>query len=79
MGLNDKQLDEFKKRVFDPFKEAWEIMKDLKTLDIQTDDGMKAYDDKCEAFRKKYDCEIGGSIYRVLLDAASEVSRIEKM
>ena len=76
MGLNDKQLDEFRKRVFDPFKEAWEIMKDLKTLDIQTDEGMKAYDDKCEAFRKKYQTEIGGTIYRVLLDAASEVGRI---
>ena len=76
MGLNDKQLDEFRKRVFDPFKEAWEIMKDLKTLDIQTDAGMKAYDDKCEAFRKKYPTEIGGTIYRVLLDAASEVGRI---
>lgn len=78
MGLTDKQQEQFKGKVYDPFNEAWLIMKELKTLDIRNDADMKAYNDKCEAFRKKYQSEIGGSIYRVLLDAASEVARIVK-
>jgi hypothetical protein len=78
MGLNDKEKQEFKKTVYDPYSEAWTIMKFLRDADITSQATWDEYMNKCNEFNSKFVSEIGESIYRVLLDCGSEVSRIVK-
>lgn len=76
--MTEKQLEKFKEVIYDPYTEAWAIIKEMR--DANRDDKFwQEYNNKCYEFRKKYPSEIGGSIYRLLLDAGSEVARIESM
>lgn len=72
------KLDEFKKRIFEPYKEAWEMIKPLSEMKNKDEKFWDDYMNKCDDFKAKYPSEVGGSIYRVLLDVGSEVSRIER-
>lgn len=66
----------YKEVIYEPYTEAWAIMKTLKEADLTKDSVWKDYFDKCNEFEKKYPNEIGGSIYRVMLDCGSECKRI---
>lgn len=77
--MNDVELSKFKERIYEPYTEAWTLMKNMRDTEPKDNEFWKKYMDDCYAFRKKYDTEIGHSIYRVLLDAGSEVYRIAKM
>ena len=68
-------INEFKKRIYDPYTEAWTLMKQLRDSDY-TQDAWDEYLKQCESFLSKHPTEIGNSIYRVLLDCGSEVGRI---
>ena len=76
--MTEQQLNKFKQIIYDPYTEAWSIMKAMRDIEPKDDAFWKDYMDKCDAFKAKYPTEIGGSIYRVLLDAGSEVGRIGK-
>lgn len=75
MAMIKEQSEQFKQRVYDPYAEAWSIMKSLRDSNL-TEDDWYDYDEKCKEFLKNHLTEIGESIYRVLLDCGSEVARI---
>lgn len=76
MGMTDEQKNIFKKIIYDPYSEAWFLMKELRDSDLDTDKAWEDYVDKIDAFGKKHTTEIGQSIYRILLDTGTEVRRI---
>jgi len=76
--MTEKSLNKFKQVIYDPYTEAWTIMKAMRDAEPKDDKFWEDYKAKCDAFKAKYKTEIGGSIYRVLLDAGSEVGRIER-
>ena len=77
--MTAKQLEEFKNRIYEPYSEAWSIMKYMRDYEPKDDAFWKSYMSKCEEFLKNHPNEYGSSIYRVLLDAGSEVKRIGKL
>lgn len=76
--MTEAQLNKFKQIIYDPYTEAWTIMKSMRDAEPKDEKFWNDYMAKCDAFKAKYSSEIGGSIYRVLLDAGSEVGRIER-
>lgn len=74
--MTDKQLNKFKQVIYDPYVEAWELMKKMRDTEPKNDLFWEWYFAEAEKFKDKYNTEIGGSIYRLLLDAGSEVGRI---
>ena len=74
--MTKEQLNEFKEVIYDPYVEAWELMKKMRDTEPKNDLFWEWYVNQTEEFKAKYQTEIGGSIYRLLLDAGSEVSRI---
>lgn len=78
--LTSEQLDEFKKKIYEPYNTAWKIMQTLKQVDLDNkQEEWEKYLKACDEFKAKYPSELGGSIYRVLLDAGSEVGRIGRV
>ena len=75
--MTEQNLNKFKQVIYDPYTEAWTIMKHMRDAEPKDDKFWNDYMKRCDDFKAKYPSEIGGSIYRVLLDAASEVKRIE--
>lgn len=76
MELTKEQLNKFKQEIYEPYNTAWKIIQTLKQIDIDKQEEWDTYSHACEEFKAKYPSELGGSIYRVLLDAGSEVGRI---
>lgn len=76
--MNQKQLDQFKQKIYTPYTEAWDIMKTMRDKEPKDEEFWREYFEICEKFKAKYRGELGDSIYRVLLDVGSEVSRIAK-
>lgn len=76
--MTEQGLNKFKQIIYDPYTEAWVIMKAMRDKEPKDDAFWKDYTEKCNAFKEKYPTEIGESIYRVLLDCGSEVGRIER-
>lgn len=79
MELTKEQLNKFKQEIYEPYNTAWKIMQSLKQIDISKQEEWDKYLQACEEFKSKYPSELGGSIYRVLLDAGSEVGRIGRV
>lgn len=76
--MTEENLNKFKQIIYEPYTEAWTIMKAMRDAEPKDDKFWNDYMKKCDDFKAKYPSEIGGSIYRVLLDAGSEVGRIER-
>ena len=76
--MTEQQLERFRQRIYNPYKEAWVIIKAFRDIDPKTDDVWEEYINKCNEFAAKYPTEIGDSICRVMIDAGSEVGRIER-
>ena len=74
--MTKEQLNKFKQEIYEPYNTAWKIIQTLKQIDIDKQEEWDTYSHACEEFKAKYPSELGGSIYRVLLDAGSEVGRI---
>ena len=77
--MTQSELEKFKEVIYKPYTEAWELMKYMRDKEPKNESFWQDYFARCEDFNRKYSSEIGGSIYRVLLDAGSEVMRIGKM
>lgn len=77
--LTEEQLDKFKKGIYDPYNKAWRIIQTLKSADLSKQETWDKYIKACDDFKAEFPSEIGGSIYRVLLDAGTETSRISKV
>lgn len=74
--MTKEQLNEFKEVIYDPYVEAWELMKKMRDTEPKNELFWEWYVNQTDEFKAKHQTEIGGSIYRLLLDAGSEVSRI---
>lgn len=74
--MTEKQLKKFKEAIYNPYTEAWTVMKSLRDSDLSKQSTWDEYMKKCELFKAKYNTEIGGSIYRVMLDAGDETKRV---
>ena len=75
--MTDSEKELFKKNIFEPYSEAWEIMKKMRDTEPKDDKFWDDYTKKATEFPSKYgNSEISQSISRVLLDAGSEVSKI---
>lgn len=77
--LTQEQLNKFKQEIYEPYNTAWKIMQYLKHIDVSKQEEWNTYLQACEEFKAKYPSELGGSIYRVLLDAGSEVGKIVRV
>ena len=75
--MDKQQFDKgFREVIYDPYVEAWELMKKMRDTEPKNELFWEWYIAETNKFKDKYKTEIGGSIYRVLIDAGSEVSRI---
>ena len=74
--MTEKQLEKFKKIIYEPYLEAWNIMKELRQADLTKQETWDSYMNKCEAYRSKYTNEMSRSLYRVMLDCGDEAKRI---
>lgn len=79
MELTKEQLTKFKQEIYEPYNTAWKIIQNLKQIDISKQEEWDKYLQACEEFKAKYPNELGCSIYRVLLDAGSEVGKIGRV
>ena len=77
--MNEKQLDEFKKEIYEPYNKAWKIIQNLKTADLSKEDTWEQYMKSCEKFVVDFPSDIGSSIQRVLFDAGDTARKISKM
>ena len=78
MELTKEQKQDFKKRVYEPYTEAWNIMKTLRDAENYSQETWDKYMAKCYEFQSKYPSDIGSSIFRVMIDCGSEVGKIAK-
>ena len=74
--MTNENKEKFKQIIYEPYTEAWLIMKAMRDEEPKDDKFWEKYMKSCDAFKAKYPTEVGGSIYRVLLDVGSEVGRI---
>ena len=75
--MTDEQLNKFKQNVYEPYTQAWVLMKELRDTEPKDDKFWEDYKQKCCSFPEKYgNSEIAQSLSRVLLDVGSEVGRI---
>ena len=78
MELTKEEFEnKYKEIIYNPYTEAWQIMKTLRSADLESDKTWEEYMKKCDDFRAKYPTEIGGSIYRVMLDNGDACRRIK--
>ena len=77
--LTEEQLDKFKQGVYEPYNKAWRIIQTLKKADLSKQETWDDYMKACEEFKAEFSSQIGDSIYRVLLDAGTEASKIHSM
>ena len=74
MGLSYQE--KFKEIIYEPYLEAWTIMKFLRDADLEDDNTWEIYVDKCNKFEEKYGTKgYYGSLCRVLVDCGSEVGK----
>ena len=77
--MTEKGLAEFKKKIYDPYSEAWNVMKWMRDTEPKDDKFWQEFTLKALNFPMQYgDSEIAKSISRVILDAGSEYQRIIK-
>ena len=75
MGLSYQE--KFKEAIYEPYLEAWTIMKFLRDANLKDDNTWDEYVKKCDAFGEKYGTKgYYGSLCRVLVDCGSEVWKI---
>ena len=79
VDMTEEQLNKFKQRIYDPYNKAWRIIQTLKSADLSKQETWENYMKACDDFKAEFPSEIGGSIYKVLLDAGSETGRINRM
>ena len=76
--MTDEEKARFKSVIYDPYAEAWAIMKWMRDTEPKDDKFWGEYYDKATKIPEKYgNTEISKSISRVVLDAGSEYQRIK--
>lgn len=77
--MTEKELAKFKQRIYDPYCEAWNVMKWMRDTEPKDDKFWQEFTLKALNFPMQYgDSEIAKSISRVILDAGSEYQKIIK-
>ena len=72
-------MNEFKASVYEPYTEAWKLIKEMRDAEVKDDVFYETCMDKINAFPQKYNnSEISQSIARIIIDALDEIGRIEK-
>lgn len=76
--MTEQELDKFKQIVYEPYSEAWKIIKWMRDTEPKDDKFWDDYATKALNFPKKYGyTEISQSIARVILDAGTEYQRLK--
>jgi hypothetical protein len=77
--MTEKELARFKQEIYEPYSEAWNVMKWMRDTEPKDDKFWQEFTLKALNFPMQYgDSEIAKSISRVILDAGSEYQRIIK-
>lgn len=76
--MTDKQLQEFKKQVYEPYTEAWTIMKAMRDADQSKEGYWQECADKVTEFSKKYPSELGDHVSQVMLSTLDIIGKITK-
>lgn len=77
--MTEQQMNKFKASVYDPYTEAWKIIKEMRDVENKDDSFWEASMKKINAFPQRYgNSEISQSIARIIIDALDEIGRIEK-
>lgn len=72
-------MGKFKASVYEPYTEAWKLIKEMRDTEVKDDAFYETYMTKINAFPQKYNnSEISQSIARIIIDALDEIGRIEK-
>lgn len=75
--MNKKQIEQFKKLIYEPYNEAWGIMKAMRDKEPKDDAFWKEFVKTVDHFPEKYgNSEFSQSLQRVMYDAGSVVGRI---
>lgn len=76
--MTEQELDKFRQTIYEPYKEAWEIIKWMRDTEPKDDKLWAKYYEKATELPRKYgNTEIALNISRVVLDAGTEYQRIK--
>lgn len=77
--MTEQQMNEFKASVYEPYTEAWKLIKEMRDAKVKDDAFYEECIKKINTFPQKYNnSEISQSIARIIIDALDEIGRIEK-
>lgn len=77
--MTEQQMNEFKASVYEPYTEAWKLIKEMRDAEVKDDAFYEMCIKKINTFPQKYNnSEISQSIARIIIDALDEIGRIEK-
>ena len=77
--MTEQGKAKFKENIYNPYAEAWEIMKWMRDTEPKDDAFWQEYTQKATNFPMKYgNTEIAQSIARVILDAGTAYSKIAR-
>lgn len=77
--MTEQQMNKFKASVYEPYTEAWKLIKEMRDAEVKDDAFYEECIKKINTFPQKYNnSEISQSIARIIIDALDEIGRIEK-
>jgi hypothetical protein len=76
--MTDKQLEEYKKRVYEPYTEAWTIMKYMRDTEPKDDQYYEVCVKKCNDFSMKYNNDLGLHLAIVMGTSLNIIKEITK-
>ena len=77
MVMTEQEKLKFAEIVYQPYVEAWNLMKKLRDSELDWDKAVEDYIREADAFKSKYKTEIGASLYRVIIDTPDEIKRLK--
>lgn len=76
--MTDEQLAEYKKRVYEPYTEAWTVMKYMRDTEPKDDHYYEICVNKCNDFSAKYNNELGLHLAVVMGTSLNIIKEITK-
>lgn len=76
--MTDQQLDKFKKEIYEPYKQAWDIIGSLRTKDLSQQTTWDEWYAQCQQFYVSHSNEYCHSLYRVIIDAGDAAMKVWK-
>ena len=74
--MTQQQLEVFKKEIYEPYKQVWELMASLRTKDLDSQTVWDEWYEKCIGFRNTHPNEYCYALYGVLIQADELAKKI---